>query len=127
MKEKKTLIEKGSKFCRLVVQGRDNTKAGKNSYYICRCICGNEKSIMRSNLTSGSTTSCGCFRKERAKKLNTEGPVDMIGYRSGKLLVIERGDNTSKGQAQWLCQCDCGEKKVLVPGTSLPCPYPQLR
>lgn len=28
------------------------------------CICGNEKIVMRSNLRSGGTTSCGCLHKE---------------------------------------------------------------
>ncbi len=34
------------------------------SYYLCRCECGEEKVIFRSHLTSGSTVSCGCWRIE---------------------------------------------------------------
>lgn len=118
MNKNKIALERGFKIGMLTVLGKDNSKKGKNSYYLCRCECGNEKSIMRSNLLSGNTVSCGCYRKERAKKLNIKGPIDVAGNRFGKLLVIERGKNTSKGQAQWWCICDCGEK-VLVPGTSL--------
>lgn len=31
--------------------------------WVCRCTCGTEKRITRSNLISGNTKSCGCIRK----------------------------------------------------------------
>ena len=34
--------------------------------------------------------------------------IDMIGQRFGKLVVVSRAENDKKGQARWLCQCDCG-------------------
>ena len=34
----------------------------------CKCDCGNIKDIPLSNLTSGSTISCGCVQKTKAKK-----------------------------------------------------------
>ena len=37
---------------------------GKNSYYICECICGSIKSVAGSSLKSGSSKSCGCLKKE---------------------------------------------------------------
>jgi hypothetical protein len=110
------IVENGSRFGRLTVLKIDESRKGKNSYYLCLCSCGTVKSILRSNL--GSTQSCGCFRKEKAQQLNQEGPLDMLGFRSGKLLVIQRGNNTLKGQARWVCRCDCG-KEVLVDGSSL--------
>lgn len=112
------IVENGSRFGRLTVLKIDESRKGKNSYYSCLCSCGTVKSILRSNLVSGSTQSCGCFRKEKAQQLNQEGPLDMLGFRSGKLLVIGRGENTLKGQARWKCRCDCG-KEVLVDGSSL--------
>lgn len=33
---------------------------------------------------------------------------DLTGQRFERLTVIERADNTKKGQARWLCKCDCG-------------------
>ena len=38
--------------------------------------------------------------------------VNLIGKRFGRLVVIERVLSSKKG-AQWLCQCDCGAKKVI--------------
>lgn len=44
--------------------------------------------------------------------------IDMIGKRFGRLLVIERAENSSDGRAMWLCQCDCGNQKIVL-GKSL--------
>lgn len=41
-----------------------------------------------------------------------------IGNRYGKLVVIERAENNSSGNAMWKCQCDCGGMAV-VSGTDL--------
>ena len=37
----------------------------------------------------------------------------MIGQKYGRLTVIERAENTSEGRARWLCQCDCGNQKIV--------------
>lgn len=117
LKNKKS-IKEGDSFGRLIVISKDIEKSGKNSYFVCKCSCGNKKSVMRSNLISGNTISCGCFRKERPSKSSQSKAKDMTGLRFGMLLVVERGENTPKGQAQWWCQCDCEEMK-LVEGASL--------
>ena len=43
---------------------------GGRSYWHCRCVCGKEKDIRGSSLTSGVTKSCGClkYRKMLQKK-----------------------------------------------------------
>jgi len=38
-------------------------------YYICQCSCGNVKSISKTNLQSGNTSSCGCYMKEQQSKV----------------------------------------------------------
>lgn len=38
---------------------------------------------------------------------------DLTDKRFGKLVVIERAENTKEGRAQWLCKCDCGKTKVI--------------
>src|SRR5882672_2223722 len=42
----------------------------------------------------------------------------MIGRRFGRLVVIERTNNTPAGAARWLCRCDCGAIHIAI-GTSL--------
>ncbi len=43
--------------------------------------------------------------------------IDRVGYRFGKLLVLERGPNKQKSTT-WICKCDCGNK-VCVRSESL--------
>ncbi len=40
--------------------------------------------------------------------------IDMIGRRSGRLLVVSRAGSGQKGLALWLCRCDCGAEMVAV-------------
>lgn len=38
---------------------------------------------------------------------------DLTGQRFGRLTVIEFAGQGKKGASKWLCQCDCGGKKVV--------------
>lgn len=38
---------------------------------------------------------------------------DMIGKSFGRLTVIERAENTKRGQARWKCLCDCGNITIV--------------
>ena len=49
----------GLRFGRLVVLRFDH-----KPYWLCKCDCGNEKSVLDYNLISGATKSCGCLSKE---------------------------------------------------------------
>ena len=42
--------------------------------------------------------------------------IDLVGQRFGKLLVLERAENSIKGEAQWLCKCDCGNECIITSG-----------
>ena len=55
----------GQTFSRLTVIGKDPDKPGQ---WLCKCQCGNSKSIVSRSLRHGHTTSCGCFDKERRLK-----------------------------------------------------------
>lgn len=39
--------------------------------------------------------------------------IDLTGQRFGKLLVVERAENTLQGQARWRCKCDCGNESIV--------------
>lgn len=91
-----------------------NKKFGKLTpqYYIkggkwfCKCDCGNTCIIDTRNLNSGHTQSCGCLQKEKAQN----NVVDMTGYETDTLKVLERVGSTDKQQkALWKCLCkNCG-------------------
>lgn len=44
--------------------------------------------------------------------------IDLTGQKFNRLTVIDRAQNTAKGQARWLCQCVCG-KTYIANGTQL--------
>lgn len=60
----------GLRFGRLTVIGRAGSYRYPNGYsepmWRCRCDCGNEVEVKGRCLRSGDTTSCNCFRIERA-------------------------------------------------------------
>jgi hypothetical protein len=72
----------------------------------------------------------GLCRKHYRRKLATGStddpkPIDRIGQRFGKLIVIARAP-PRKGQTWWLCKCDCGREKhvanaCLVSGGTVSC------
>lgn len=40
--------------------------------------------------------------------------LNLIGQRFGHLVVVERAENTPRGNTQWKCICDCGKTKVAL-------------
>src|SRR5574344_1157491 len=55
----------GKKFGRLTVISLSYIN-NYNYYYNCHCDCGNDIVVLRGNLISGHTNSCGCIKVERA-------------------------------------------------------------
>lgn len=54
----------GQKFNKLTVIKFSHFDKKKNSYWLCKCSCGNEKIVRRSHLLSGGVQSCGCVLLE---------------------------------------------------------------
>ena len=76
---------------------------GRKGFYVnCRCKCGKEKYIRKSNLTCGTTKSCGCSMAE-----------DYSGQIINNIKILS---NTGKKVlaskvSLWECEClDCGAK-----------------
>lgn len=105
----------GNKYHRLTVIEEDS----KQNYWICRCECGNVKSVRSDHLKHGATKSCGCLQKENSSKLGKIyaqkiagwNAIDLTGKRFGRLVAIElseKGNNTKS--RKWKCVCDCGSE-----------------
>lgn len=81
----------GRRFGRLVVERavERTTPAGKRRrYWLCRCDCGSGSTAETSNLTSGNTTSCGCFRIEKKRVTGrTHGGVGTRVYSIWKSMI----------------------------------------
>lgn len=39
---------------------------------------------------------------------------DLTGQRFGRHVVVSRYDQTKSGNTRWLCQCDCGNKRIVI-------------
>lgn len=50
--------------------------------YLCKCSCGKEIKISRSDLNTGKRTHCGC------KKIKASHYKDITGQRFGKLVAL---------------------------------------
>lgn len=60
----------GHRYGRWVVVGPRVIRA-KNTYWTCRCDCGNTRIVHAGNLRSGGSTSCGCYNSELMTARNT--------------------------------------------------------
>ena len=94
----------GEKFGRLTIIGGP-FRRNRQTYYLCKCDCGNEKEVRGSHLSSGSIQSCGCLRKEKTSQMMTD---DLTGQIFGQLMVLERDYTKKKSNAYWYCKCKCG-------------------
>ena len=86
------------RFGRLTVVERVENKSKNRVRWSCICDCGNTVHVNGNKLREGSTKSCGCIRV-----------MDLSGQKFGRLTVIRLSEvRTNKGEAQWICQCECG-------------------
>lgn len=96
----------GQRFGRLVVLERcapPRSCKGRDAWYLCKCDCGNLKSVRARSLKSGITLSCGCLRAE----LNRGG--DYTGVRRGCFTGVKNtGRRSNRHGYIWEWRCDCG-------------------
>lgn len=92
----------------------------------CRCDCGTEKAVKLKNVRSGTTSSCGCFNKQRSSETHRGKVfqrsrrwqfVPKPGMRFDRLLVTAVIDNPKpigslRPRLAVEVQCDCGTVKV---------------
>lgn len=74
---------------------------------LCRCQCGTEKLLPTGSLSSGKSTSCGCYRRENNAENGRKSlrhPID-IGDRFSRWTVVDATDRMAI-----ICHCDCGNE-----------------
>jgi hypothetical protein len=62
----------GRKFGRLTVVSYAGRSDDGRIMWLCKCSCGNTKTVMTQSLTSGDTRSCGCLLRNGNKKQNNK-------------------------------------------------------
>lgn len=104
----------GQQFGDWTVLCYDENSKGGTAKWICRCVCGNEKSVAGPSLRRGVSKGCGCQKAINSRE-NNGTFVNEIGNRYGKLVVISKDEELSiqKHRAYWVCKCDCGNTKIV--------------
>lgn len=110
----------GKTFGRLTVLERDLTKPyghGYNSYWKCKCSCGNEISVAKADLNRGHTKSCGCLKSER---LRNRSALDLTNQRFGHVVALKQLPQQNAHHSYlWLCKCDCGNNNYICSAENL--------
>lgn len=99
----------GMRFGRLVAMRLLDRSVGK-SRWECLCDCGTTTTVAASDLRSGNTVSCGCYRADRA---STENASDIFDRMFGRLVVIRKVSRNRRGVV-WECLCSCGERRTAL-------------
>lgn len=102
----------GQYFGLLQVLRLDEEKSNRRKYWICKCKCGNIKSIRQDVLQKAQ--SCGCLRTKKLKEIKHY--KDHTNEKYGKLTVLYITDKrNTQNRPYWHCKCDCGnELDVLI-------------
>ncbi len=70
---------------------------------LCQCVCGTVAEVRWSNLRSGSSTSCGCSKRE-----------DLTGKTFGYWTVLGPSELKSSGRVHFYCRCVCGVERDVM-------------
>lgn len=80
----------------------------KQAVWHCRCDCGNECDVKKTQLERGSVQDCGCVSNKRFAE------SDLTGKKFGNLMVVER-----LTEKNYRCVCDCGNEKSVLASSLL--------
>lgn len=86
------------------------TKNKKKIHWVCKCECGNQKSVTGTDLKKGKSKSCGCLHNELLREKNT---IRLEGEVFGRL-TVEKVAYYKNNKCYWECKCLCGGKKTVA-------------
>ena len=89
----------GNRYGKLIVIEDEGIIKNRHRW-LCKCDCGNTKSIVGSQLTSGRTKSCGCLVSEKAKSTFTK-QVNKEEIVTKYPNLIEEWDEKKNGKIVW--------------------------
>lgn len=109
----------GKTYGRLTVLYRtmppEHVKNKAQTYWLCKCQCGNYIQVRTGALITNGVQSCGCLHSEIASQLmknytiNNQIPwnkKDLTNQKFGKLTALE--SYSYKQRSYWKCKCECG-------------------
>lgn len=85
--------------------------------WLCKCDCGNTTIVRGPDLRKGKRTTCGkkgCYYKQ----IRNGNATNEIGKIYGRLIVLAQNKKrTPSGKIQWICQCNCSNKTIVIATT----------
>ncbi|HCM5257383.1 TPA: hypothetical protein N3N81_004816 [Klebsiella variicola subsp. variicola] len=104
---RKAIDYTGKKYGMLTGLKNTGQKFHKGFVWEWLCDCGNTHQALPQHVTSGSTKSCGCYRKEKS--------VIKAGETYGYLTAIKKTEEKYFNSYKWLFVCVCGKFLSLSP------------
>lgn len=114
LRESRKVVRPGKVFGRLTVIEkydtvvRDHKRNKKVARYLCKCECGNECIVASSDLLSGGTQSCGCYKRDRLRatlkhtnEYEIDGNVVHMFTRKGEEFLISVEDLDMVLERSW--------------------------
>lgn len=98
------------KFGKWTVIKFNHRDKNSNAYWLVRCDCGTEKTVIGDSLKNGRSKSCGC---QYIKSF-----LDITGKSFGRLIVIGLSHRNKNNDLYWNVRCQCGTEKTVL-GNSL--------
>lgn len=83
----------------------------REAKWFCICSCGYNTIVATSKLKEGKNCCSKCSKNRRGKPANF---IDLTGQKFGHLLVLKQVTGNRYGHTKYECQCDCGNKPVLL-------------
>lgn len=95
----------GQRFGKLVVLNREEKSRTGQPRWRCLCDCGNDTVVSGGNLVTGTTSSCGCLRRETTAALRTTHGHS-VGRKPSRTFkcwmgIRERVSNEKKGDYKY--------------------------
>lgn len=94
----------GQKFGRLTVLGpaAEKPRQSASRYWDCECECGNRTTVWSTGLVKGTTKSCGCYHRQRAKEAaTTHGMSNTRTYTIWLQMRVRCKDDRSSSRAYY--------------------------
>lgn len=80
MQRKRLYVQSGDVFNRLTVMGLSHKDRHHRKHFYVKCVCGTEKTVQGSLLTSGNTQSCGCLSIENKKAQRLPNDIGVVNH-----------------------------------------------
>lgn len=104
--------ETGNKYGRLTIIDIDYSV--RPSIVICECDCGEIIRVVKADVISGHTQSCGCLQSERTSMANEKDFTDIVS--DAGVVIKRKAYKNSNGVWMWYCECPiCGKEFIALP------------